>query len=137
MSRRVRYLAQRNLENLQMIRQYEREMREILAHIDEEYRGEEISDPIEVLYSYPQMGVNTLARLMAEYPAILTEPDSNRLCAFSGAVPVTARSRQMKMVHRRWLRNKKLQTSLCLLAKNTLSINDPKMRAVFTKHRAR
>ena len=108
-----------------------------MEQIDDEYREEEILGPIEILYSYPQMGVNTLARLVAEYPAILAEPDSNQLCAFSGVIPVTSSSGQMKIVHRRWSRNNKLQTALCLLAKNTLSIHDPKMRAMFTKHRAR
>lgn len=111
-------------------------MREILDQLDEEYREEEGLSPIEILYSYPQMRVNTLARLVAEYPAILTDPDSNSLCAFAGVIPVTSSSGRMKNVHRRWSRNKKLQTTFCLLAKNTLSVPNAKMRAMFTKHRA-
>jgi len=135
-SQRVQYLAQRNLEKLQMIRQYEREMREILDQLDEEYREDDVVSPIEILYSYPQMGVNTLARLVAEYPAILTDPNSSNLCTFAGVIPVTASSGKMKTVHRRWSRNKKLQTTFCLLAKNTLSVPNAKMRDIFTKHRA-
>jgi len=135
---RVRYLAKGNLERLQIIRRYEREMEEVLEQINQEYK-ESDSDlgPVEILSSYPQMGVNTLSKIIGEFPAILTLPNSQTLCAYAGVTPVTKSSGKTTLVHRRYARNKKLQNAFCQLSKNTLKINNSKMRELFTKHRAR
>jgi len=129
-------LACKTLELVQEINEHGREIETILSEIESAQKKENELGPIEILRSFPRMGPLTLARIIAEYPEILTSPDPKALCAYAGATPVTKQSGRSRVVHRRYSRNKRLQSALCLLAKNTLR-GDKKMKALFARHRSK
>lgn len=137
---KVRFLAQQTLDLVLEIKRCEKRLTEICNAIDAELRDgltdENAPTAIESLRSFPMMGPMTLSRLIAEYPEILSSPDAKSLRAYSGASPVTKQSGGSRFVHMRYSRNKRLQTALCLLARNSRRSN-ARMSAIYARQRAR
>jgi len=91
---------------------------------------------IELLRSFSNMGVTSVAVLISQYPEILTGPNRETLLAYSGAVPVTKASGKSKGVAMRRARNIVLQNMLTQLALGNIK-GDSKWRALYKRHRVR
>lgn len=87
---------------------------------------------IDILLSFPQASWNTIGRIVAEYPAILTQPESKNLLAYSGVIPVTRESGSIRKVRMRRSRNVVLQNAFIQIACNVRN-HDPKYKKMYDR----